>query len=132
MFVNSEQRQPMELVPEVSIALQTLEALYFFTQGVKGESGGAPEKIRAIYTYLLPREYLKLVADLERDVELVRDHYGALAPDAFYRDLLSEAASCTSPTLVKCKLITPRTSTMTSTFRKGLQIECKSVDKDAV
>ena len=28
----------MEIVPEVATALETLEALYFFTQGVKDES----------------------------------------------------------------------------------------------
>lgn len=80
----------MELVPEVATALETLEALYYFTQGVKGESAEHLEKIRDIYQYLLPSGYPKLVADLERDVRLVREHYGALAPDAFYRDLMRE------------------------------------------
>jgi hypothetical protein len=80
----------MELVPEVATALETLEALYYFTQGVKGESAEHLEKIRAIYQYLLPSGYPKLVSDLERDVRLVREHYGAIAPDAFYRELLRE------------------------------------------
>jgi hypothetical protein len=81
----------MELVPEVAKVVETLEALYFFTQGVKGESADHLEKIRAIYQYLLPSGYPKLVADLERDVHLVREHYGALAPDEAYRALLRDA-----------------------------------------
>lgn len=81
----------MELVPEVATALDTLEALYFFTQGVKGESAEHLEKIRAIYDYLLPSGYPKLVSDLENDVRLVREYYGAIAPDKFYRDLFREA-----------------------------------------
>jgi len=81
----------MEIVPEVATALETLEALYFFTQGVKDESAAHLEKIRAIYEYLLPSGYPKLVDDLNRDIQGIRDHYGALAPDDFYRSLLREA-----------------------------------------
>jgi hypothetical protein len=81
----------MDLVPEVATALETLEALYYFTQGVRGESAEHLEKIRGIYRYLLPSGYPKLVSDLERDVRLVREHYGAIATDEFYRTLFREA-----------------------------------------
>ena len=79
----------MDLVPEVATALETLEALYYFTQGVRGESAEHLEKIRGIYRYLLPSGYPKLISDLERDVRLV--HYGADATDEFYRALFREA-----------------------------------------
>jgi|SRR5579872_6100749 len=81
----------MDLVPEVATVFETLEALYYFTQGLKGVSADHLGKIRAIYQYLLPSGYPKLVADLERDVRLVREHYGAIAPDEIYRTLLREA-----------------------------------------
>src|SRR5579864_9065585 len=81
----------MEMHKDVATTLETLEALYFFTQGVKGESAEHLEKIHAIYSYLLPSGYPKLVVDLESDVRLVREHYGAIAPDKFYRELLREA-----------------------------------------
>jgi len=90
----------MELVPEVATALETLEALYFFTQGVKDESAAHLEKIRAIYHYLLPLGYPKLVADLESDIRQVREHYGAIAPDEFYRALLREARAADGKGLV--------------------------------
>ena len=44
----------MEMQKDVATALETLEALYFFTQGMKGESAEHLEKIHAIYSYLLP------------------------------------------------------------------------------
>jgi len=44
----------MDLVAGVATALETLEALYYFTQGVRGESAEHLEKIRGIYRYLLP------------------------------------------------------------------------------
>lgn len=50
----------MDLVREVATALETLEALYFFTQGVKGESAEHLDKIRGNYQYLLPSGYPKL------------------------------------------------------------------------
>jgi hypothetical protein len=80
----------MELVSEVATALETLEALYYFTQGVQGESAEHLKKIRRIYQYLLPSGYPKLVSDLERDVRLVREHYGAIATDEFFRTLFRE------------------------------------------
>lgn len=71
--------------------METLEALYFFTQGVTGESAEHLERIRAICQYLLPSGYPKLVDDLNRDIKGIREHYGALAPDEFYRTMLREA-----------------------------------------
>jgi hypothetical protein len=76
---------------DVATALETLEALYFFTRGVKGESVEHLEKTHAIYSYLVPSGYPKLVANLENDGRLVREHYGAIAPDKLYRELLREA-----------------------------------------
>jgi hypothetical protein len=81
----------MEMNEDVATALETLEALYFFTQGVKGESAEHLEKIRGIYSYLLPSGYPKLAADLQGDIKLIREHYGAVAPDEFYRTMLREA-----------------------------------------
>jgi hypothetical protein len=81
----------MEMNEEVATALETLEALYFFTQGVKEDSAAHLEKIRAIYSYLLPSGYPKLIADLNGDIKGIREHYGAIASDEFYRTLLREA-----------------------------------------
>jgi hypothetical protein len=61
----------MAMNEDVATVLETLEALYFFTQGVRGESAEHLAKIRAIYDYLLPSGYPKLVADLKNDVRLV-------------------------------------------------------------
>jgi hypothetical protein len=80
--------------------LQTLEALYFFTQGVKGESAEHLEKIRTIQQYLLPYEYSKLVTALQSDIHLLREYYGAVAPDEFYRELLREARAADGKGLV--------------------------------
>jgi hypothetical protein len=72
-------------------ALEKLEALYFFTQGLEGEAGGHLEMVRAIYGLLLKQGYPKFLADIRRDAALVREHYGALASDEFFRGLLREA-----------------------------------------
>jgi hypothetical protein len=81
----------MELKQEIEAALETLEAFYFFTQGVKDEFAGHLEKVRAIHSYLLPSGYPKLLADIQRDIAGIRGHYGALAADQFYTELLREA-----------------------------------------
>jgi hypothetical protein len=90
----------MELKREVETALETLEAFYFFTQGVKDESAEHVEKVRAIHRYLLPSGYPKLLADIHKDIGAIRDHYGALAPDGFYRELLREARAAEGKGLI--------------------------------
>ena len=65
----------MELKQEIDEALETLEALYFFTQGLKGEAGIHLEKVRAIYGLLLKQGYPTFLADIRRDVALVKEHY---------------------------------------------------------
>jgi hypothetical protein len=94
----------MEMVPEVATAYETLEAQYFFTQGVTGESAAHLEKIRGIYQFLLPSGYAKLAEDLERDVRLVREHYGAIATDEFFRALLREAREANGKLIYISKL----------------------------
>jgi len=51
----------MELAQHVEIARETIEALYFFTQGLKDESAEHLEKIRTLQQYLLPSSYPKLL-----------------------------------------------------------------------
>ena len=67
----------MELMEEVKTALETLEAFYFFTQGVKDQSAEHLERVRAIHRYLLPSGYPKLLADIRKDIRGIRAHYGA-------------------------------------------------------
>ena len=51
----------MEPLQHFETALATLEALYFFTQGVKGESAEHLSKIREIQRFLVPSGYPKLL-----------------------------------------------------------------------
>ena len=66
---------------QVDEAIETLEALYFFTQGLKNETAEHVEKVRAIYGYLLEAGYPNFLADLQRDIQMLREHYGAKPPD---------------------------------------------------
>jgi hypothetical protein len=81
----------MDLKNEIEEALETLEAFYFFTQGLNKEETEHLERVRWGFGYLLSAGYPKLLADIQKDIAGIRDHYGALAPDGFYRKLLREA-----------------------------------------
>jgi hypothetical protein len=81
----------MDINQQIETAIETLEALYFFTQGLNEEELRHLEKIRAIYGLLLSDGYPQLLVDIERDIAGIRAHYGAIAPDAFFRSTLREA-----------------------------------------
>ena len=90
----------MELKLEIDEALETLEALYFFTQGLKGEAAAHLDKARAIYGLLLTPGYPKFLADIRRDIAMLREHFGALRPDEFFRTILRESRAAEGKGLV--------------------------------
>ena len=56
--------------------------------------------MRAIYSYLLREGYPKLLADIQRDIAGIREHYGALGADAFYQKLLREGPAADGKGLI--------------------------------
>lgn len=81
----------MGLNQQIGTALEQLEALYFFTQGLAGQAGRDVSGIRE-HHLKLPREVRrKLLAKIKSDIELLRNHYGALASNHVYRELLLQA-----------------------------------------
>jgi len=81
----------MELKESIDAAIETLEALYFFTQGLDGQAGQHLAEIRAMYRLLISQGYLRFLRELRDNIAAVRIHYGAIAPDQTYRGLLREA-----------------------------------------
>lgn len=86
----------MGLNQQIETALDQLEALYFFTQGLNGQAGRDVSDMRR-YHLRLPRDVRrKLLDSLRSDITLLRDHYGALAPNRIYAALLAEARTAKS------------------------------------
>ena len=72
-------------------ALESFESLYFFTQSLAGDT---KERITQMRNHLdrLPRsDRMQLLREIEQEIEQLRDHYGAIATNKQFRDLLSEA-----------------------------------------
>ena len=72
-------------------ALETLEALYFFTQSLEGQALKDILKMRVGYHLLKKQDRASMLKAIQRDVKLLRDHYGAIAPNRRFRSLLAEA-----------------------------------------
>lgn len=86
----------MGLNQQIETALDTLEALYFFTQGLDGQAGRDVTDIRR-HHWKLPRDSRrKVLASIKSDIKMLRTHYGALAPNHFYKSLLAEARAATN------------------------------------
>jgi hypothetical protein len=49
---------------------------------------------------LLTPGYPKFLADIQRDVGMMREHFGALQPDEFFRTILREARAAEGQGLV--------------------------------
>lgn len=47
--------------------------------------------MRQLYGFLLETGYPKFLAELKGDITMLREHFGALAPDEFFRGMLREA-----------------------------------------
>jgi hypothetical protein len=80
----------MDLNQQIEAALNTLEVLYFFTQGLNGPMGQDVKDVRQHFEKL-PRETRKgLLATIKSDIKSLRDHYGALASNHFYEKVYEE------------------------------------------
>src|SRR5436305_3342071 len=86
----------MGLNDQIETSLDTLEALYYFTQGLEGKAGEHIREVRQMYQIIPRTGRRELLDSLKADVELIRDHYGALAPNKFYRDVVAEARKAKS------------------------------------
>ena len=71
-------------------SLDTLEALYFLTQGLDSKGGRDVADIRAHYRELSESVRRKMLGHVRSDIELLRKHYGALAPNDYYKRLRTE------------------------------------------
>lgn len=71
--------------------LEALEALYFFTQSLEGQALNDITKMRIGYALLKKKDRASMLKAIQRDVELLRNHYGAIAPNRVFRSLLAEA-----------------------------------------
>jgi len=72
-------------------ALETLEAIYFLTQSLEGEAWKDITKIRAGLDNLPRRSRPDVLRAIGDDIKMLRAHYGALAPNPRFRELLAEA-----------------------------------------
>ena len=76
--------------------LETLKALYYLTQGLAGKTGRHLDQLAAVWARSTRAERQKWVGLIKTDVEQVRGHFGAIAPDSTYRELQREAMAAPS------------------------------------
>jgi|SRR5208337_393001 len=74
-------------------AVETLEALYFFTQSLEGKALRDITQMRAHYQTLPKGRRAQVLKAIHKDIGSLRDIYGAIATNAYFRELLSEARS---------------------------------------
>jgi len=79
------------LKQRISTALETLEALYFFTQSLEGQASRDISDIRRNIERLPRTAKLSMLDSIERDIRLLRDHYGAIANNLKFRELYARA-----------------------------------------
>lgn len=72
-------------------AVETLEALYFFTQSLEGKALVDITKMRAAFNILGKKKRKEVLKAIKDDVTLLRKHYGAIASNKSFRRLLAEA-----------------------------------------
>jgi hypothetical protein len=72
-------------------AVDTLEALYFFTQSLEGQALTDVTRMREHYQALPKRGRAQVFKAILKDISALRDLYGAIAPNRYFRELLSEA-----------------------------------------
>lgn len=75
----------------ISTALETLEALYFLTQSLEGQASKDIADIRHNIGRLPRTAKLNMLDSIERDIQMLRDHYGAIASNLKFRKLYAEA-----------------------------------------
>ena len=79
------------LKQRISTALETLEALYFFTQSLEGQASRDISDIRRNIERLPRTAKLSMLDSIESDIRLLRDHYGAIANNLKFRELYARA-----------------------------------------
>jgi hypothetical protein len=72
-------------------AVDTLEALYFFTQSLEGQPLADVAGMREHYHDLAKGRRARVFKAILKDIRTLRDLYGAIAPNAYFRELLSAA-----------------------------------------
>lgn len=82
----------MQLNDKIVQALDTLEALYFFTQSLEVHQDRI-ETIRHRFRELARRGRQGLLKELRVEIEDIREQSGAIATNSFFRDLLAKARS---------------------------------------
>lgn len=80
----------MGINDELKNAVDTLEALYYVAQGLTREPGDHISKLRALCAELPRRERHELLALIRKDIDAVRSHFGALAPNKIYKTILAD------------------------------------------
>ncbi len=72
-------------------SLDTLEAIYFLTQSLEGQALTDITRIRSSLRVLSRKQRAALLATITTDIKALRAHYGAIAPDSKFRELLADA-----------------------------------------
>jgi hypothetical protein len=72
-------------------AVETLEALYFFTQSLEGQALTDVTRMRECYQALPKGDRAKIFKAIVKDIRTLRDLYGAVATNAYFRGLLRDA-----------------------------------------
>lgn len=81
----------MGIDDELRTTLETIEALYYLTRTLSGESARHLAKLRAAYAGARGRARHELLGLMKRDVAAIRAHYGAVALNASYRKIVADA-----------------------------------------
>lgn len=76
---------------EYLTAVETLEAIYFLTMSLEGQGEAAISQMRNAFENLDENGKERLLKSIRNDIVSLREHYGAIAPDEKYRELLHEA-----------------------------------------
>lgn len=77
--------------------MDTLESLYFFTQSLAGDPQERIKTMRSQFPRLPRSTRVQLLREIGREIREIRDHYGAIATNKRFRDLLSEAREAQAP-----------------------------------
>ena len=81
----------MTLNAEILELVDTLEAIRFLTDALEGDQADTVARARMDLPGFNRRERIRLRALLRKHVKEIRKHYGAVAPDSRFREMLTEA-----------------------------------------
>jgi hypothetical protein len=95
----------MGLNDQIENGLEALEALYYLTQGLAGEGGARLSRARRLLPRLSRTERQQALATLKKDITAVRHHYGALASNQLYKQILANGRTAPTGLLYISKLL---------------------------